>query len=123
MRNSEVIIKSFLKTPDGLGGYTEEFEEKKFYGRLFFAKDKQVVTRAYDLNTQIITNKYKLYLTTFYNDFNDLRSIKRGDRVRINDVDYHVYLIHAQNNFFLITLMEDFIVNENKDNTAKKHTR
>lgn len=123
MRNSEVIIKSFLKTPDGLGGYTEEYEEKKFYGRLFFAKDKQVVTRAYDLNTQIITNMYKLYLTTFYNDFNDLKSIKRGDRVRINDTDYHVYLIHAQNNFFLITLMEDFIVNENKDNPAKKHTR
>ena len=110
MRNSEIIFKSFLKEPDGLGGYTEKFEEKKFYGKIFFAKDKQVVTRAYDLNTQIITNMYNVYLTTFYNDFNELRSIKRGDRVNINGIEYHVYLIHAQNNFFLITLMEDFIV-------------
>ena len=123
MRNTEVIIKSFLKIPDGLGGYTEEFEEKKFHGRLFFAKDKQVVTRAYDLNTQIITNMYKLYLTTFYNDFNELRNIKRGDRVTIDGIDYHVYLIHAQNNFFLLTLMEDFIVNENKDNSAEEYSR
>ena len=108
MRNSPIIVNKLTRVPDGLGGHTETFEEIKLYGKMIFQKDKQVVTRAYDLNTQIITNMYCLYLTTFYNKREELQKLKRGDKVKIDNINYKVFQIESHNNLFLVTLMEEF---------------
>ena len=109
MRNEAIVLKKLSKIPDGLGGYVEDFVNMYFFGKRTLAKNKMVITRANDRDTQHLVNMQMLYLTTVFNDVEDLKSISKGDILEINeDEKYVVNLIEAYNNKFIVTLLESF---------------
>ena len=109
MRNEAIVLKKLSKIPDGLGGYVEDFVDMYFFGKRTLAKNKMVITRANDRDTQHLVNMQMLYLTTIFNDVEDLKSISKGDILEISeDEKYVVNLIEAYNNKFIVTLLESF---------------
>lgn len=108
MRNQSIVLKSLTKKNDGLGGYKEEYEDVKFFGKVAFAKDKMVITRANDIHTQKLVNMKMLYLQKTLNDEFALKAIKRGDKFEHKGEMYVVHLVEAYHNNFVITLLEDF---------------
>lgn len=108
MKNEKIILNALSKKPDGLGGYLEEYTEYEFYGKVAYAKDRMVITRANDINTQKLVNMKILYLKTTFNDESSLMQIKRGDKFTHKGIDYVVYLVEAYGMNFIITLLEDF---------------
>lgn len=108
MKNEKIILKALTKKYDGLGGYIEDYEDKEFFGKVTFAKDKMVITRANDIHTQKLVNMKIIYLKNIFNNYDDLKSIKRGDKLTYNNDDYVVHLVEAYNNMFVVTLLEDF---------------
>lgn len=110
MRAETINLKQLVLTPDGLGGNIEEYKDLKVYGKLFFKKDTKVVTRAYDTITQKVSNMYVLYLNTFYNKFEDLASIKKGDILDIKNKNFRVDTIEAHNTNFIITFLEESVL-------------
>lgn len=108
MRNEKINIKTLTKVHDGLGGYKEDYEDVEFFGKVAFAKDKMVITRANDIHTQKLVNMKVIYLKTIFNDINKLKAIKRGDKLTYNGEDYVVHLVEAYHQTFVITLLEDF---------------
>ena len=112
MRHENLIIKSLIPIDDGLGGYTEKFTDIKVYGKVAYAKDKMVVTRANEVNTQKLVNMVMMYLNVNRNKESVLQSIKKGDRFVYNNMPYSVHLIEAYQKVFIITFMEDFDIVE-----------
>lgn len=109
MRNETIILKKLSKIPDGLGGYQEDFIDMYFFGKKTLAKNKMVITRANDRDTQHLVNMQILYLSTIFNDVEDLKSITKGDILEISENEkYVVNLVEAYNNKFIVTLLESF---------------
>ena len=107
MRNSTITIKQLVYTEDGLGGKIETFKDLKVVGKLFYTKKTKVVTRIQDIASLPAINMYVLYLTTFQNKFEDLISIKKGDKLGGEYGNYRVDDITAHNTKFTITFMEE----------------
>lgn len=112
MRHQYLTIKSLNPVDDGLGGYTEEFTDIKVYGKVAYAKDKMVVTRANEVNTQKLVNMVMMYLNANRNKEEILQSIKKGDKFIYNNQAYSVHLVEAYQKVFIITFMEDYDVVE-----------
>ncbi|MCI7208509.1 MAG: hypothetical protein MSA15_21260 [Clostridium sp.] len=112
MIHQNLIIKSLNPIDDGLGGYTEEYTDIKVYGKVAYAKDKMVVTRANEVNTQKLVSMMIMYLNTNRNKEEVLQSIKKGDRFIYNNTPYSVHLVEAYQKVFIITFMEDFDIIE-----------
>lgn len=109
MRNEAIVFKKLTKVPDGLGGYIEDYTDMYFFGKKTLAKDKMVITRANDRDTQNLVNMQIVYLSTVFNDVEDLKSISKGDMLVINDNEkYIVHLVEAFHHKFVITLLESF---------------
>lgn len=108
MRNEKIVISALSKVSDGLGGYKEDYVDMYFFGKVAFSKDKMVITRANEINTQKLVNMKVLYLLTTLNDVSELKKIKRGDKFIHDGEDYVVHLVEAYNKMFIITLLEDF---------------
>lgn len=128
MRHQQLIIKSLNPIDDGLGGYTEQFTDIKVYGKVAYAKDKMVVTRANEVNTQKLVNMVMMYLNTNRNKESVLQSIKKGDRFFYNNTPYSVHLVEAYQKVFIITFMEDYdeyippVIETPKDDTFEDDT-
>lgn len=112
MRHQNLIIKSLTPIDDGLGGYIEEYTDIKVYGKVAYAKDKMVVTRANEVNTQKLVSMIMMYLNVNRNKEEILQSIKKGDRFFYNNTPYSVHLVEAYQKVFIITFMEDFDIIE-----------
>ena len=110
MRHQNLIIKSLTPIDDGLGGYIEEYTDIKVYGKVAYAKDKMVVTRANEVNTQKLVNMVMMYLNTNRNKESVLQAIKKGDKFIYNNTSYSVHLVEAYQKVFIITFMEDYDV-------------
>lgn len=108
MRNQKITLQLVERTEDEYGGHTISYIEKQFFGKIAFAKDRMVVTKINDINTQRLVNMYKLYLLTTYNNIDDLRAIKRGDKLTLNGIVYTAYLVESYDKTYVITLLEDF---------------
>lgn len=108
MKNETINIRTLTKKSDGLGGYKEDYKDMEFFGKVAFAKDRMVITRANDIHTQKLVNMKMVYLKTIFNDIGDLKAIKRGDKLTYNGDEYVVNLVEAYHNTFVITLLEDF---------------
>lgn len=111
MKNKKITISSLVMKNDGLGGYLEDYTDLQFYGKCTYSKDRMVITRAHDLNTQKLVGMRIVYLNTRYNNVSDLRKIKRGDRMIENGVEYRVNVVEAYHNIFVITFLEEFAYN------------
>lgn len=112
MRHQKLIIKSLNPISDGLGGYMEEYVDIQVYGKVAYKKDKMVVTRAHDVNTQKLVNMVMMYLNVNRNPEPVLQSLKKGDRFIYNNVAYSIHLIEAYQKVYVITFMEDFNIVE-----------
>ena len=129
MRHQNLIIQSLTPIDDGLGGYTEEYTDIKVYGKIAYAKDKMVVTRANEVNTQKLVSMVMMYLNVNRNKEEILQSIKKGDRFFYNNTPYSVHLVEAYQKVFIITFMEDFgvieqppVITPPQDDTSKDDT-
>ena len=112
MRHQYLTIKKLNAIDDGLGGYTESFEDIKVYGKFAYSKDKMVVTRANEVNTQKLVNMIVMYLNVNRNKESVLQAIKKGDKFIYNNTSYSVHLVEAYQKVFIITFMEDYDVVE-----------
>lgn len=108
MRHQNLIVQSHTKIPDGLGGYIEELTDIKLKGKVAFKKDKMVVTRANEVNTQKLVSMVMMYLDTNRNKEEVLMSLKKGDRFIYQGLPYSIHLIEAYQKIYVITFMEDF---------------
>lgn len=108
MRSKKIIISSLKKQNDGLGGYKDVYQDTIFYGKMVYSKDKMIITRANDLNTQKLANQLILYLHARFNNVSMLKKINRGDRVIEDGIEYKVQLVQAFKNMYVVTLLEEF---------------
>lgn len=108
MKNQKIIFRALTKKNDGLGGYIEDYNDIEFFGKITYAKDKMVITRANDIHTQKLVNMKIVYLRKILNNYENLKSIKRGDKLTHDGLDYVVHLVEAYHNTFVVTLLEDF---------------
>lgn len=108
MENKIITIQSAIPAIDEFGGKSYEYTDVDIYGKLLYKKDAKVVNRAHDTLTQIDIDTYTLFANVMTNDKNALDCLKKGDILKIDDINtFKLDKIQVLSRVYIITFIKE----------------